>query len=211
MVADSVDLLRRQRRAFTDPIRMRIRSALAGGPKTAKSLGGELGVVPNRLYYHLRILEAAELIDVAGTQATGRMVEKIYKNRGGNFGSELPGDDPAEVAAFYGALLDLTKEELQDLAFRRAEFAVDDPNRPLALVFRSGFSADRTTAEAVQNALVRQLKDRTTGEHHAPAPVDGESGFPNANGAEMKAYCVTIAVYELPAGVDDAPKQPVTE
>jgi len=182
---------------------MRIRSSLGGGPKTAKRLGAELGVIPNRLYYHLRILEEAQLIHVAGTQATGRMVEKIYGIRGGNFGSELPGDDPAEVAAFYGAILDSTKEELQDLAFSRARFAVDDPDRPLAFLFRSGFGADRATAEAVRDALVREVKRAPGNERQAPTSVAAEVEFAEGGAAEMKAYYVTIALYEL--ATDDTP------
>ena len=58
-----------RRRAVADPTRMRILGLLgdSDGGMTANELGDRLAMNPNRLYYHLRMLEEAGVIGVVDT------------------------------------------------------------------------------------------------------------------------------------------------
>jgi DNA-binding transcriptional ArsR family regulator len=176
-----------RRRAFSDPTRVRIREALASGEQTVRQLGQQLGVEPNRLYYHLRILEAAELVEVVGTLAEGRMVEKIYGAAGGSFGSDLPGEDATERIAFFHSLLDATKADLTDVIFEQVR-QVDAGETPLkarlikGLAFATTNDVDELAAD-FDKLLADYAKRATT---RATA------------GEELTAYPFTFAIYERP-------------
>lgn len=176
-----------KRRAFSDPTRVRIRETLGSGPKTVRQLGDELGVNPNRLYYHLRILEEAELIEVTGTVAEGRMVEKVYGAAGGSFGNELPGDDPAERITFFHSLLDATKADLTDVILEQARQAGSGQRPLLARLVKGVALATATDIEELVtkiDELLQRYSDRAVAREH--------------NGDEVTAYPFTIAIYERP-------------
>src|SRR4051812_20502730 len=117
---------------------------------TAKDLGQAVGVEPNRLYYHLRLLEAAELIAVVGRRAEGRMAEKIYAPAGGNLGDEIAGEDPIDRAVFFGSVLDATRAELTDLILD----ATQDPSHPARYsVLRSPLVATEAEVDNLWRAI----------------------------------------------------------
>jgi DNA-binding transcriptional ArsR family regulator len=66
-------------RAVADPLRMRLLGLLESGDRTVKELAVSLGVRPNRLYYHVRLLEEHGLIKVASTRMVSGIVEKRYQ------------------------------------------------------------------------------------------------------------------------------------
>ena len=189
-------LLQRQRRAFSDPLRVRIRTSLATAPKTAKELGEQLRVEPNRLYYHLRILEDAQLVGVVDTRAEGRMTERVFGIANPSFGSELPGDDPVEKAGFFASLFDSTREELQSVVFRQAAAASAATRPPLAFVLHSNFRADEQTAEAFSRDLQAFLDgwDGSRADSDEPDVADV--------GSQTHGYVLTLALYELDSADD---------
>lgn len=66
-------------RAVADPLRMRLLGLLEGGDRTVKELATSLGVRPNRLYYHVRLLEEHGLIKVASTRMVSGIIERRYE------------------------------------------------------------------------------------------------------------------------------------
>jgi DNA-binding transcriptional ArsR family regulator len=103
-------------RALADPLRIRLHEVLWLGPHSAKELAGLVGLAPDRLYYHLRQLERAGLIEVGGYRPLpGGKVERVYRR----VEVEPPGDasSPEEVATFLGAVLEATKADVR-AAFR---------------------------------------------------------------------------------------------
>jgi DNA-binding transcriptional ArsR family regulator len=67
-----------QFRAVASPIRVALLEILAHGPATVRTLAGELGVPRTRLYHHLKILEASQLIEVAGERRVRGVIERTY-------------------------------------------------------------------------------------------------------------------------------------
>lgn len=100
------------RRGLSDPVRLRILEALWEGPRTAKALGAALGTVPNRLYYHLRAMEAAGLITVVGAEVAGRFAERVYGAAFLHLGNDFAGARSEERSALFEAMFKLTAQEL---------------------------------------------------------------------------------------------------
>ncbi len=66
-------------RALGDPLRIRLFEALWQGPRSAKELSAEVGLPPDRLYYHLRQLQRAGIVEVAEYRPLpGGKVERVY-------------------------------------------------------------------------------------------------------------------------------------
>lgn len=107
-------------RALADPLRIRLLEALWFGPRSAKELAQAVGLPPDRLYYHLRQLEQAAVIDVSGYRPLpGGKVERLYQRAE----VEPPAEDstPEEMAAFLGAVLDATKADITAAHMAKAE------------------------------------------------------------------------------------------
>ena len=67
-------------RALADPLRIRLLEAMWFGPRSAKELAEAVGLPPDRLYYHLRQLEQAAVIEVSGYRPLpGGKVERLYQ------------------------------------------------------------------------------------------------------------------------------------
>ena len=62
-----------------DPLRMKILEAFSGEPRTVKDIAEELGSTPQRLYYHVNMLEERGLLRVVSTRMVTSMIEKTYK------------------------------------------------------------------------------------------------------------------------------------
>src|SRR5947208_11516200 len=75
--------MRTRRRAVADPARFQILGLLqrTGSGMTAKELAERMGKDTNRLYYHLRILEDADLIESTESRPAGRMLERVFTYR----------------------------------------------------------------------------------------------------------------------------------
>ena len=91
-------------RALADPLRIQLFDALSVEPRSARELAAWTGQPADRLYYHLRQLERAGLIEVSGhRELPGGKVERVYARAR----VEPEGDDvtPAETAEFLGQVL----------------------------------------------------------------------------------------------------------
>lgn len=64
---------------FSDPRRLHILHMASDEPVSVKQLADELQEQPSRLYYHVKKLEEAELLEVVETKIIGNLVEKYYQ------------------------------------------------------------------------------------------------------------------------------------
>jgi DNA-binding transcriptional ArsR family regulator len=189
----SADPFAATRKAMSDPIRLRMREQLAIRPSTMKALGGVLGIEPNRLYYHARILEAADLIEVVGAEPSGRSAERVYAAKRGSFGNELPGEDPVEQTVFIGAVLDATKAELSDLAFvKAAKTAADPPVKSIVL------RAAVVTTAAGFDDFVEKIQRLVEAVSSDAMRLGEQGGLEAMATAGMRPFALTIAAYEHP-------------
>ncbi|MEY2397504.1 MAG: hypothetical protein QOJ00_678 [Actinomycetota bacterium] len=65
-------------RLLSDPLRLRLIEELGGRPTTVKVLARAMGIKPNRLYYHVNLLEEHGLIRVTETRIVSGIVERTY-------------------------------------------------------------------------------------------------------------------------------------
>ncbi|MEY2469847.1 MAG: hypothetical protein QOF21_2545 [Actinomycetota bacterium] len=65
-------------KVISDPLRLRLIEELGARPTTVKVLAGVLGMKPNRLYYHVNLLEEHGLIKVTDTRIVSGIVERTY-------------------------------------------------------------------------------------------------------------------------------------
>lgn len=63
---------------LSDPLRLRLIEELGAQPTTVKVLSSALGMKPNRLYYHVNLLEEHGLIRVTDTRIVSGIVERTY-------------------------------------------------------------------------------------------------------------------------------------
>ncbi|EIT85659.1 hypothetical protein A374_07479 [Fictibacillus macauensis ZFHKF-1] len=72
---NSIELMK----IFSDPRRLQILHAALDEPITVKQLAIELNEQPSRLYYHVKKLEEADLLEVTETKQLGNLTEKYYQ------------------------------------------------------------------------------------------------------------------------------------
>jgi DNA-binding transcriptional ArsR family regulator len=66
-------------RILSDPRRVRILHLAADEPVTVKFLAEQLGEDPLRLYYHVKKMIKAELLEIAETRQQGNLTENYYR------------------------------------------------------------------------------------------------------------------------------------
>jgi DNA-binding transcriptional ArsR family regulator len=65
-------------KVVADPLRLRILDAFGDKPHTVKQIAKVLGIPPNKLYYHVNMLEEHNLIRVVDTRIVSGIIEKLY-------------------------------------------------------------------------------------------------------------------------------------
>lgn len=123
--------MQKRRQAITDPTRMRIIGLVSeSGGLTAKELAERMRMDPNRLYYHLRILEEVGVIETSELRATGRMTERVYTDAySGRYIWDI--DDPGELATYLSSQLELTKMEGEESLFEQSRRISEGEEPPL--------------------------------------------------------------------------------
>jgi DNA-binding transcriptional ArsR family regulator len=112
-----------QLKACADPVRSRILGILQHRPATASQIAAILGDAPNRASYHLRVLEAAGLVQIVARRVVRGIVAKYYARTARTFLFEVPDD----VAGATGADIDLLllAEARDELARTQARLGPD--------------------------------------------------------------------------------------
>src|ERR1044072_9352831 len=65
-------------RLLSDPLRLQLIEALGAAPTTVKELARAMDMKPNRLYYHVNLLEDHGLVRVTQTRIVSRIVERTH-------------------------------------------------------------------------------------------------------------------------------------
>lgn len=94
-------------RLLSDPLRLRLIEELGAKPTTVKVLAKTLAMKPNRLYYHVNLLEEHGLIKVTDTRMVSGILERTYGLVAKHFAVSDDLSMPAEL-----------KREVADTLFR---------------------------------------------------------------------------------------------
>ncbi|MBV2154507.1 helix-turn-helix domain-containing protein [Kitasatospora sp. SUK 42] len=117
-------------KALADPLRLAILGALKSSeerPLTAKELAAELGEPQTKLYRHIKQLEKAGLVLLAGTRLVSGIVESRYQVAQGSIRlapEMFTADSPARSEA-YDAILAAVDQVRADLRARIADGRLD--------------------------------------------------------------------------------------
>lgn len=113
--------MEKRRKAASDPTRLRIYDLFTRRSEwTAKEIAEELTVNPNGLYYHLRIMQDAGVIEVVRTQASGRMAERVFGMNELNRRVIWDSKDPLQISTYMAATLDAGKVGAEDAIYQQS-------------------------------------------------------------------------------------------
>lgn len=172
-------------------LRAQLLDQFGEAPMTVKQVAGRMGLSPNKLYYHVNMLEEHGLIRVVETRTVGNMLEKVYRNVADRYDidhellSFRSHDGQENVTQVMTSTLDATREELlRSLEVRRYELDHGaEPHPRAAMVTRC---TSRIPEERVA-AFKKQLKALL--EEFGNADVDP------AEDETVQGYALTVAFY----------------
>jgi predicted ArsR family transcriptional regulator len=151
-------------KVISDPRRMQILELVVLEPKTVKQIAKELGITPNKLYYHMNLLEKHELIRVVSTKLVSGIVEKHYQVSAEDITiadglisiSGPEGEDT--VGALMTTVFDSSKEEFLRMLKTRSSETESLESRTMLIAKEK---ARMTTAQAKQfgQGLAQLLED----------------------------------------------------
>ncbi|MCX4747929.1 helix-turn-helix domain-containing protein [Kitasatospora sp. NBC_01287] len=188
-------------KVLADPLRLAILGALARHqprPMTVKELAAELEEPPTKLYRHIKQLEGAELIAVAGTRLVSGIVESRYQVRQSQiqlspeiFATDS-GHRPEGLAAVL-AVLDLVRRDAErDFLGDRIDFgsaSEEEPGVPgVGGAFRqSTFRLRPEQAVRLRDRLLAVLDEAARAEEEVAV-------LPEAECVEVKAFTMLYKV-----------------
>lgn len=168
-----------RRKALADPVRFRIIMLLGDAPGglTAKEMAERMSKDTNRLYYHLRILESAGLVEAMETRSGGPMPERIYTYvQDQRYTWEAK--DPIEMAAVFAAQLEVEREDTERVIFERARALEAEEQAPAAYWGRPPFVTTHDEIEEFSTkllALVDEFRARGKKLRDGGTPADAMS------------------------------------
>ncbi len=119
-----------QLRALANPLRVEILNQITAQPLTVVQIAARLKHAPTKLYFHITELERTGLVEVAGTQSRGNLIERHYRAAAEHFVVDkglFREHGVAGLTAFsqsIGAVLDRTGVDLQKaIASKRVSVA----------------------------------------------------------------------------------------
>jgi DNA-binding transcriptional ArsR family regulator len=150
-------LMAKRRKAAADVTRQRALRILGDGEeRTAKQLSDELGVGVNGLYYHLRVLEDAELVAPGAGRASGSGMERTYRKSDKWLVTHELNEDLVHV---FNALLETAKHETEQAVYRQIE-AAKKREEPAVVGDVQPFVAVNSPSFRTTPAEIREFADR---------------------------------------------------
>jgi DNA-binding transcriptional ArsR family regulator len=106
-------------KVLSDPLRMQIIELMGDQPRTVKQVAKQLDMTPNKLYYHIKLLDDHGLIRVVETRLVSGIVEKHYQTTAKEISvadgllsiSKPAGEE--EIDALISSILDGTKADFR--------------------------------------------------------------------------------------------------
>ena len=171
------NLTEEQLKALYDPIRIRI-AHLLKTPRTPKQVADIINVRPNNLYYHFRVLEDADIIELVETKhGKGFIKENFYRLKSEDI-QILP-----EMVPLYGRmrfLQNLIKAAMEDLSE-----AIDKYDKVMRVGSRNDFSIPEDKFEEARN-IILERKDELLDELQEFNDPKGECNY------QLSLFCFRL-------------------
>lgn len=183
----SEEIVLKRRKAAGDPVRQRVLDQFYDGQeRTAKELSAALGLGVNGLYYHLRILEDAQLIVLGSGRASTSGMEKTYV-----LAEDLRCDwqYDEEMVRMYSAMLEGVKYDMTEAVYEAAQAVAHEPAidpAPAAHVRNHFFTTSRQEIHELYQgieALIGEFRERA-------------NTLSNENESDLRRAKVTYALRE---------------
>ena len=114
-------------KVISDPLRVQILEHIglasnSGEMTTVKQLSEALDIPPTKLYYHIKLLERHQLIQVAETRVVSGIIEKHYQIRAKRIRADLDLSKNTQMDRYDGAALTLSSiANMFDVAYKNVE------------------------------------------------------------------------------------------
>jgi DNA-binding transcriptional ArsR family regulator len=175
-------------RVLADPLRNHILEILIKDPLPVKQIAGRLGLAPNKLYYHVNLMEQHGLIEIVDTRMVSGIVEKHYRAVALNYEVDPELLSPTTEAgresidtALTGTL-DATRDDIRR-SLEARYFDLDHGAEPKPRKMMVTRHAKRLP-EAEANRFLRRLRKLAKEFEEAPEPEP-----------DAQTFALTIAYY----------------
>jgi DNA-binding transcriptional ArsR family regulator len=177
---------------IADPLRYQIFETLVLQPLTVRQVADKLGLSPNRLYYHVNLLEEHGLIRVDQERVVANIIERVYAAAAScldidrsllSFRTE---EGKNNIHAMIASTIDVTREDLfRSLDARAVELAQGAREQVRSMMLTRVLSRiDEARAQEFVTRLTELLQE-------FEAADDGDS-----SGEEgLQAYALMVAFY----------------
>jgi DNA-binding transcriptional ArsR family regulator len=177
---------------IADPLRYQIFETLVLQPQTVRQVADKLGLSPNRLYYHVNLLEEHGLIRVDQERVVANIIERVYAvtapclDIARSLLSFRTEEGKNNIHTMVASTIDVTREDLfRSLDARAVELAQGAGEQARALMLTRVLSR-------IDDARAREFVSRLTGlVQEFEAGDDGET----AGGETLPAYALMVAFY----------------
>jgi DNA-binding transcriptional ArsR family regulator len=184
---------------MADPLRSQILEMFGEEPLTVKQVANRLGLTPNKLYYHVNLLEQHGLLRIVETRTVGNMIERLYRTVADRF--EIRADllsfttsaGEGGVEQVVVSCLDATREDLlRSMEARRLRRLQGDELKPReAIINRCVSRLSDARAADFQTRLCALVEEFGEADEE---PSSGESTGGSGEG-DAQAYALTVAFY----------------
>jgi DNA-binding transcriptional ArsR family regulator len=181
-----------------DPLRSQILELFGADPLTVKQVANRLGLTPNKLYYHVNLLEEHGLLRVVETRTVGNMIERLYRTVADrfeiradllSFSTTSAGQEGAEQLVV--SPLDATREDLlRSMEARRLWRLQGDELKPRqAIVNRCLSRLSEARAVDFQRRLCALIEEFAQADEESPHGTDPQGSD------KAQTYALTVAFY----------------
>jgi DNA-binding transcriptional ArsR family regulator len=161
LVIDDLETLK----VLSDPLRLQLIELMGDEPRTVKQVAQQLDMTPNKLYYHVRLLEDHGLIRVVETRIVSGIVEKHYQTAAkeitvadGLLSISKP-EDEGEIDALVSSILDGAKADFKRSLQVRARDSIPSEMRYSSNITREMARLTREQARTICEKLVELVKE----------------------------------------------------
>jgi DNA-binding transcriptional ArsR family regulator len=163
-------------------------------PRTCPELGQRLGETPQKIYYHVKVLEHADLVEKVAERRVGGIMEGLYQAVARSYWlspklvGQIGGEGAARDQLSLGYIVGLAEQLQSDIGTLARRIDVDTPSLGLAAEIYLEDGARRAAFLEELRASVQALAEKygaLSGEERDPrtfrlmiacypAPIDGE-------------------------------------